>query len=406
MAQSPLYGANSRRFDYRDRLASQLMGQGADTSPIQSPWQGLARLAQGAVGGYLADKSEQDRTSREKQYTDALASALMGGGDATAIAQRLAANPATAQLAPQFQMQGMQQTAQQQAEERRAQAEGQRFDRDLAVRREDTAAQREFQANQARENLAFRAQDTAAQRDQARMLAEMQRRTALEAAQLRAGNRADPVVPVRDPNDPNRTILMPSSQAAGMEAPRPAQRAENLPSAALKLQNEAVEQIGLVSSINSDLGRFGQMMDEGKLTFGPVENLMNRARNLSGRSTEQSANFASFQSSLEKLRNDSLRLNSGVQTEGDAQRAWNELFQNINDPRIVRQRLAEIQRINERAAALKQTQIDLTRANFGLPPLDTSQFRNVAPAVGGGEQPKQQQETGPNIDALLQKYGQ
>jgi hypothetical protein len=403
MAQSPLYGGG-RRYDYRDRLAAQLMGQGADTSPIQSPWQGLARVSQGLVGGYLANKGEEDRANREKQYTDALAGALMGGGDATAIAQRLAANPATAQLAPQFQIQGMQQAAQQQAEERRAQAEGMRFDRDLSARREDTAAQRAFAEQQAREGLAFRSQESAAQREQARMLADMQRKTALEAAQLRAGNRVDPLVQVADPNDPTRGIYTPQSQAAGQQSPKPQSRAENLPAAALKLQNEAVEQIGTTSSINADLGQYIKQIETGKLDFGPITNLLNRGRNMAGRATEQSANLSTFESGLERLRNESLRLNAGVQTDGDAQRAWNELVSNINDPKIVRQRLQEIQKLNERAATLKQNQVDLTRANFGLPPLDTSQFRNVAPAVGGGQQ--QQQAPASNIDALLQKYGQ
>jgi len=398
-----LYGGG-RRGDYRDRLASSLLAEGSSGAPIQSGWQGAARLAQALMGGYLANKGEEQRQGEQRQFTEGLNSALSQGGDASGIAQRLAANPQTAHLAPQFQLQGMQMTAQQQADERRAQAEGQRFERDIAARREDVATQREFAASQAREGLAFRGQESAAQRQQAAMLADMQRRTALEAAQLRAGNRADPLVQVADPNDPTRAVYMPQSQAAGQQAPKPQARAENLPGAALKLQNEAVEQIGLTSAINADLGRFAQLMEQGKLDFGPITNLQNRARNMMGRSSEQSANFASFESGLEKLRNDSLRLNSGVQTEGDAQRAWSELFKSINDPRVVRQRLDEIRRINERAAALKQTQVDAMRANYGLAPLDTSQFRNVAPAVGGGQ--SQPQAPGTDIDALLQKYGQ
>jgi hypothetical protein len=87
---------------------------------------------------------------------------------------------------------------------------------------------------------------------------------------------------------------------------------------------------------------------------------------------------------MEKQRNASLLLNKGVQTEGDAQRAWNELFANMNDKGVVKQRLQELQKINERAANLKQLNIDNIRRNYGLDPLDTSSYASQQPAVGGG----------------------
>jgi hypothetical protein len=154
-----------------------------------------------------------------------------------------------------------------------------------------------------------------------------------------------------------------------------------------KLQDGMVEQIGTVSNINADLEKFGTMIDKGELDFGALTNVWNRGRNRLGASTPQSRNLSSFESNLERLRNESLRLNSGVQTDGDAQRAWNELIRDINDPKLVKQRLEEIRRINERGAALKQNQLDLMRAEHGLPPLDTAKFRNAAPSVGGGDAP-------------------
>ncbi len=125
-------------------------------------------------------------------------------------------------------------------------------------------------------------------------------------------------------------------------------------------------------------------IDAGKLKLGPVSNIASQARNMAGMSDEQSRNFQSFQSTLEKLRNDSLRLNKGVQTEGDAQRAWNELIKNINDPKVVKQRLGEIQKINARAANLRKMNIDSIRSNYGMEPMDTSGYEKQAPAVGGG----------------------
>ena len=112
-----------------------------------------------------------------------------------------------------------------------------------------------------------------------------------------------------------------------------------------------------------------------------MSNLINAGRNAAGISSEQSRNFASFKSTLERLRNESLRLNTGVQTDGDAQRAWNELFQNINDTGLVQQRLAEIQGINKRGAELQKLRADSVRANYGLPPADASQYEAQPAAI-------------------------
>jgi hypothetical protein len=167
---------------------------------------------------------------------------------------------------------------------------------------------------------------------------------------------------------------------ATAKASKPAQ----LPTAALKMQQESLDAIGTASSINADLAAVNKQIEAGKLKFGPLSNLANRGLNAAGMSTEESRNFASFQATLEKLRNDSLRLNKGVQTDGDAQRAWNELFNNINDTGVVKQRLAEIQRINERAVQLHRLNVDSVRGNYGLAPYETEAQQNQTAAVGQG----------------------
>ena len=131
-----------------------------------------------------------------------------------------------------------------------------------------------------------------------------------------------------------------------------------------------------------------------KGTRVPVDSLFNNlessARNLmgTGASTPDSRNFAEFKATLERMRNDSLRLNKGVQTEGDAQRAWNELLANIKDEQYVQQRLQTIMRLNERAIAIRSAKINQRRSNFGAPPLDVSQFVNMdAPAASPAPAP-------------------
>jgi hypothetical protein len=62
-----LAGVGRRRspYDARRSFAERLSAQGADTSPVSSPWQGAARLAQalaGAYGTYKADTEEKQAT--------------------------------------------------------------------------------------------------------------------------------------------------------------------------------------------------------------------------------------------------------------------------------------------------------------------------------------------------------
>ena len=181
-----------------------------------------------------------------------------------------------------------------------------------------------------------------------------------------------------------------------------------LPTSALKMQQEALDAIGVVGSVNADLSALEKQIESKKLGFGPISNVVNVGRNIAGVSSEESRNFATFKSNMERLRNESLRLNTGVQTDGDAQRAWNELFQNITDTKLVKQRLQEIQRINKRGAELQRLKIDQIRGNYGLEPLDVMPQLNQPPALQGGANSRPDQATPPNelfnaADAILNR---
>jgi hypothetical protein len=196
----------------------------------------------------------------------------------------------------------------------------------------------------------------------------------------------------------NRAVQMRGqnmTDARAKEASTDGYSTKPLPTAALKMQNDAIDVIGTAGGINKMLSGVEQQITDKKVKFGPVSNLMNQGLNAAGMSTEESRNFASFKSNLEKIRNESLRLNSGVQTDGDAQRAWNELFQNITDTELVKQRLAEIKSLNNRAVDLQKLKVDSIRGNYKVEPYDYSKLDGA----GGG-----QDKPAPNIDALLKKY--
>jgi hypothetical protein len=174
---------------------------------------------------------------------------------------------------------------------------------------------------------------------------------------------------------------VPESEAKGRRPWNP-RNSGQLPPSALKMQNDLLEEIGIAGSIKSDLAALSGQMATGDVTVGPVRNLVNAARNATGFSNEESQNYNTLRTTLERLRNDSLRLNKGVQTEGDAQRVWAELMGSLNDPAVVQKRLQEIQAINERAATLKRMQIDSIRANFGMEGMDVQQFAKPPAAIG------------------------
>lgn len=139
---------------------------------------------------------------------------------------------------------------------------------------------------------------------------------------------------------------------------------EPMPANIVQMQDDLISKINTSQGLEYKMGDFIGKIDSGALDLGLMANLENMARNNMGMSTEQSRNLESFKATLENLRNESLRLNNGVQTDGDAQRAWNELVRNINDPQVVRQRLQEIANINNRGAQLQQQRLNQVRSEY------------------------------------------
>ncbi|MGH8419970.1 MAG: hypothetical protein ACRER8_22255 [Pseudomonas sp.] len=170
-------------------------------------------------------------------------------------------------------------------------------------------------------------------------------------------------------------------------------KAGNLPVGLQKLEDGDIDAVSNVQSINTQMGNILGQLDNGSLVLGPLENRKNAALNAAGQSNPQSVNYASFMSSLEKIRNDSLRLNKGPQTEGDAVRAWNELLANVNDPKVVKQRLGEIQTMNNKAAQVRLGMINSRRKNQGVAPLNIEDILGGSPQASQAAQPQQSSGT-------------
>ncbi|WP_374545037.1 hypothetical protein [Rhodoblastus sp.] len=76
----------------RQLMAQALMKQGADYSPVQSPWQGAARMAQAIMGGWEQGQLDREDESSAASRRNALATLIGGNGDSAGQA----GNPALA----------------------------------------------------------------------------------------------------------------------------------------------------------------------------------------------------------------------------------------------------------------------------------------------------------------------
>lgn len=227
--------------------------------------------------------------------------------------------------------------------------------------------------------------DIQRERDDRRFEQQMElQRMRDEAADRRADSRAD---------------FTASRETSRAEAKELAKKLAPLPVAAQKQRETNLEAIATASGIQDELGKVMNNIETGKLDFGLVENAKNSAANFLGMSTESSRNFATFKATMERLRNESLRLNAGVQTDGDAQRAWNELISNINDKDVVQQRLMEISALNRRAAEIRKQNVNLIQQNYDKEPIDFTPYENP-----GKSNTAPQGGVNPAIQSLVDKY--
>lgn len=171
-----------------------------------------------------------------------------------------------------------------------------------------------------------------------------------------------------------------------------------MPASVVKQEGDDLDVMNLGSGVNARMNPYANDLEAKKLDLGIGRNVFMGAQNLVGATTPASREFSDFRADLEKMRNDSLRLNKGVQTEGDAQRAWNELFKHLNDEKLVAQRLREIQSYNDSAIKYHQAKIGERRSLYGIDPPDYSKFTVKPDAFGTTKQPAPKPAPNPGND--------
>jgi hypothetical protein len=192
-----------------------------------------------------------------------------------------------------------------------------------------------------------------------------------------------------------RPIVRPPEPGAAPGAPRvplvkpvPAPRPE-LPPAAAKQQDAHLEKIASATQRANDLGALRKMVDGGTLELGPIANATAAARNFTGNSSENSLNYDAMRQQMTRIVNEGLRMNAGVQTEGDAKRMAQEVLDNLKDGKLVSNRLQRIQGLIDAETRAEKERLRILRKNYSREDLDTTGVESsgavVQDAAGGGD---------------------
>lgn len=401
--------------DPRQAMAAELIARGTAQTPVWNNTQGFARLATALLGGYQKGQVRREYQGQADAYRKTLSEAIaaMGSeGGSDRAAQILAGNNFTADLGLNLQLEELK--AQRALEKalalRKSTATASKpivvagGDRTIVMSPDGSQVLREipfgvspdvnFRQTTPSADAQLRAntqlQTHVAPSGSAQLQADVARQkhqTPSADTQLRATVQRDIASDqIEQRESAAQTAAEARRYAANKSASVAEDRLRQLPPNALKQQGEQSTAIGGVANVNNRLADFEKKIDDGKLDLGPFANLMSGARNMTNTSTEVSRNFASFKNTLEELRNQTLLLAKGVQTEGDANRAWQQLVTNLNDEKYVKSRLKEIRAINEKSAQLQLQNYNRIQANYGRPPASMSEFMSQFGNQGAPQQ--------------------
>lgn len=218
----------------------------------------------------------------------------------------------------------------------------------LEIKQADLAARAEQARQAAQDRLELAKMNNASREEIARIMAESR----AEAARIAAESR---------------------KEVADLKATLKGEKV--LPASLQKAEDADYEAIDSVTNLNdtlkpviANLGGFGDTGEKATLNLGVMKNASMSLKNYLGKSTPESLAYSQLMETKTRIINDSLRLNKGTQTEGDAQRAANEVEAAWakNDTEATRRALVRLYNINETASKNKQAQIARRRKSQGI----------------------------------------
>jgi hypothetical protein len=174
-----------------------------------------------------------------------------------------------------------------------------------------------------------------------------------------------------------------------------------LSEAALKHVDETMGNYDYLSQSASNAADILDDLNSGKLDLGFLKNGVNSAKNFAGMSDEQSRALGRYNQYIQSLVNDNLRLNKGVQTEGDAYRELKALSANgtMYDNDAAKEALKRvINRSQEAVTKRGVASFDTHKATYGDEPFAPyndmvqgwqNNFANIQDRLSKMQQPQQ-----------------
>lgn len=153
------------------------------------------------------------------------------------------------------------------------------------------------------------------------------------------------------------------------------EREKQMPAGAFKLQDDHLAAYSAADRMRADYSAFGDMIKQGKLNLGLIDNVGGRLAIKAGVAGEDAVNLQRFINSMEENRNSLLLLNKGTQTEGDAIRAMTQLVSNINDKKYVAARMKDLSEISDKAANRFKSRAENVTKQYKAEPIDFSLYK-------------------------------
>lgn len=157
------------------------------------------------------------------------------------------------------------------------------------------------------------------------------------------------------PDEIKRMVIGREGAAAG---------AKPVPVGALKELLAIEDSLGSTKLVADTLARHAAKLQSGELSVTPVNAAGAFVREKLGVASEKDTNLREFKSDITRTVNEWLRMNKGVQTEGDAQREYKAIMDS-NDPVVVARSVQRLAGIMKNTVAIQVRKRDAINRNYG-----------------------------------------
>lgn len=161
----------------------------------------------------------------------------------------------------------------------------------------------------------------------------------------------------------------------------------NLTDKQIEAQTDDLDNITATNDLLADTDGFLDLIDGGMLEFGVIDSIgdATMAYNpfMNEQADQEARNSAAFTRYISRLRNELLRMAKGVQTDGDAQRAIDEIVTatESKNTEAVKQALEDLRKVQQRTIARYKAKVQNRRKAKNM---DAYDFGNEASADGVG----------------------